>query len=153
MPASQSTHESPCWFVPATSRQTTCRPGCEKLPLVNRVALRNTAIVLALAAIGVVWQRGASGLEVGFSQIISVLFVASLAGFAIQYFRERQLAWLVMRPWQRGAVIACSSAAALLATLGFWFLGDVLTPLGVFALIVICVLVVVWIVRESQRYR
>jgi hypothetical protein len=119
---------------------------------VNKVIFRNTAIVLVLAAVGVVWQRGASSLAFGFGQIITVLFVASIIGFAIQYFREHQLAWLVMRPWQRGVVIGCASAATLLAVFGFW-LGDILTPLGVFALIVVCVLVVVWIVKESQRYR
>ena len=135
------------------SLQGSPRSLCEKLQEMNNVALRNTAIVLLLAAVGVVWQRGASNLAVGFSQIISVLFVASLLGFAIQYFRERKLAWLVMRPWQRGAAIACSAAATFLAVFGFWLFGDTLTPTGVFALIVVCVLVVVWIVRESQRYR
>ena len=139
--------------VGATSLPTLPRGPYEKLRTMNNVIFRNTAIVLALAAVGVVWQRGASGLAFGFSQIILVLFVASIIGFAIQYFREHQLAWLVMRPWQRGVVIGCAAAATLLAVLGFWLLGDVLSPLGVFALIVVCVLVVVWIVKESQRYR
>ena len=36
---------------------------------------------------------------------------------------------------------------------GFPLLGDRLTPLGVIALIAALVLIIVWVVRESRRFR
>ena len=41
----------------------------------------------------------------------------------------------------------------ILLIAGFPLLGDRLTPLGVIALIAVLVLIIVWVVRESRRFR
>jgi hypothetical protein len=41
----------------------------------------------------------------------------------------------------------------LLLLVGFPLLGDRLTPLGIIALIAVLVLIIVWVVRESRRFR
>lgn len=81
----------------------------------NSVALRNTAIILVLAGVGTVWRRGLSSLTFGLGQLVSVMFVAALIGFGIQYFRERRLAWLVLKGWQRAVIILAAGSAVFLA--------------------------------------
>ena len=72
--------------------------------------------------------------------IIQVLFVAALIAFGYNYFRQNQLAWLVLKPWQRYVIIGCGVGIAFLLIGGFPLLGDRLTPLGVIALIAVLVL-------------
>jgi hypothetical protein len=59
----------------------------------------------------------------------------------------------VLKPWQRYVIIACAIGIAFLLIAGFDLLGDRLTPLGVLALVAALVLVIVWVVRESRRFR
>lgn len=117
----------------------------------NAVAIRNIAIVLAIAGLVFVSETAFGSLAGGIQQIISVLFLAMLAWVAYRYFSANQLAWYVIPRWQRHVLIGCAAAIVLLVALGFPLLGDAITPLGVIALIAALVLVMVWIVRESRR--
>ena len=120
---------------------------------VNWVGVRNFLIIAAAAGLVFVSQEG-FGLTTGTaSLIIQVLFLAAIIAFAYNYFRQNELAWLVLKPWQRYVIIACVIGIVLLLLVGFPLLGDRLTPLGVLALIAVLVLVIVWVVRESRRFR
>jgi Ca2+/Na+ antiporter len=120
---------------------------------INPVGVRNFAIIAGLAAVVLVSQEGFNAVAISANRIITVLFVAAIAVFAYSYFKQNQLAWLVLKPWQRAVVIAAGVGIALLLVVGFPLLGDRLTPLGVLALIAALVLVIVWVVRESRRFR
>lgn len=118
---------------------------------VNWVGVRNGAIIAAVAALAVVWQEGFEAIAGAASTIILVLFVAAMAVFGINYFRQNRLAWLVLKPWQRYVIIAAGIAIAALI-IGFPWVTDVLTPLGAIALVAALVLLIVWIIRESRRW-
>ena len=90
---------------------------------------------------------------VGVRNVLIIAGIAALIGFGYNYFRQNELAWLVLKPWQRYLIIACVIGIALLLLLGFPLLSDHVTPLGVLALIAVLVLVIVWVVRESRRFR
>ncbi len=120
---------------------------------VNWVGVRNAAIVAGLAGLVFVSQEGFGATAGSVSLIIQILFVAAIIAFAYNYFRNNELAWLVMKPWQRYVIIICGVLIAALLIVGFPLLGDRLTPLGVIALIAALVLVIVWVVRESRRFR
>ena len=120
---------------------------------INWVGVRNFAIIAAIAGLVFVSQEGFGSAALTGSLIIQVIFVAALIAFGYNYFRQNQLAWLVLKPWQRYAIIACSIGIAFLLIVGFPLLGDRLTPLGVVALIAALGLVIVWVVRESRRFR
>lgn len=120
---------------------------------INWVGVRNFAIIAAIAGLVFVSQEGFGSAAFTGSLIIQVIFVAALISFGYNYFRQNQLAWLVLKPWQRYVIIACSIGIAFLLIGGFPLLGDRLTPLGVIALIAALALVIVWVVRESRRFR
>lgn len=122
---------------------------------VNWVGVRNFAIIAGIAAIAVVWQDGADAIADALGTIIVVLFVAAIGVFAFNYFRQNQLAWLVMKPWQRWVVIICGVGIAflLISLAVFPDLVDRVTPLGMVALIAVLALVIVWVIRESRRFR
>lgn len=120
---------------------------------VNWTGVRNGAIIAGLAGLVLVWQEGFGELANSANLILSILFVAALIGFAVNYFRQNALAWLVLRTWQRVVIIACGVGIVLLLLVGFPLLGGHLTPLGVIALVAVLVLVIVWVVRESRRFR
>ncbi len=117
---------------------------------INWVGVRNFLIIAGIAGLVFVSQEGFGATAGSLSLIIQILFVAAIIAFAYNYFRQNQLAWLVLRPWQRYVIIACGIAIAALV-IGFPYFDDRLTPLGVIALMAALVLVVVWIVRESRR--
>ncbi len=122
---------------------------------VNWVGVRNFAIIAGIAAAAVVWQDGFDAIADRLGDIILVLFVAAIAVFAYNYFRQNQLAWLVLKPWQRWVVIICGAGIALLLV-SLALLPDLvdrITPLGVVALIAVLALVIVWVIRESRRFR
>ena len=120
---------------------------------VNWVGVRNFLIIAAAAGLVFVSQEG-FGLTTGTaSLIIQVLFLAAILAFAYNYFRRNELAWLVLKPWQRYVIIACGVGIAFLLIAGFPLLSDRLTPLGVIALIAVLVLIIIWVVRESRRFR
>lgn len=120
---------------------------------INWVGVRNFLIIAGLAGIVFVSQEGFGDLAGSAELILSILFVLAVAAWAYSYFRRNTLAWLVLRPWQRVVVIACAIGIAFLMIAGFPLLGDRLTPLGVIALIAVLVLVIVWVIRESRRFR
>ncbi|MDX6556819.1 MAG: hypothetical protein QOD86_3014 [Miltoncostaeaceae bacterium] len=120
---------------------------------VNWVGVRNFLIIAGIAAIGVIWQEGFGTVAVGAQQIFLVLFVFGIAAFAYNYFRQNELAWLVLKPWQRALIVICGAGIAFLVIAGFPLLGDRLSPVGVLALMAALVLVIVWVVRESRRFR
>ena len=64
---------------------------------INWVGVRNFLIIAAIAGIVLLWQEGFGALAVSAERIILVLFVAALAVFAYNYFRQNQLAWLVLK--------------------------------------------------------
>ena len=110
-------------------------------------------IIAAIAGLVLVWEEGFGAVAVSAQRIILVLFVAAIAVFGYNYFRQNRLAWLVLRPWQRAVIVAAGIGIAFLLLAGFPLLGDRLTPLGVIALMAALVLVIVWVVRESRRFR
>jgi hypothetical protein len=119
---------------------------------VNRIGVRNALIIAAIAAVGVVWQRGFDAIAVSAGQVLTVLFVAAMISFGYSYFRQNQLAWLVLKLWQRVVIVVAALGIAFLLIAGFPLLGDRLTTLGVVALIAVLGLVIVWIIRESRRF-
>lgn len=120
---------------------------------VNWVGVRNFLIIAAVAGLVFVSQEGFGATAGSAGLIVQVLFIAAIVAFAYNYFRRNELAWLVLKPWQRYLIFACVVGIVLLLFLGFPLLGDRLTPLGVLALIAVLALVIVWIVRESRRFR
>lgn len=120
---------------------------------INWVGVRNFLIIAAIAGLVLVWEEGFGAVAVSAQRIILVLFVAAIAVFGYNYFRQNRLAWLVLRPWQRAVIVAAGIGIAFLLLAGFPLLGDRLTPLGVIALMAALVLVIVWVVRESRRFR
>jgi hypothetical protein len=131
---------------PAGPSESICDPW-----LMRWVAVRNTLIICAIAALGLVWDRGLSAIAISTSQIVLVLFLAAMVGFGYKYFRDNRLAWLVLRPWQRAVIIVAAVAIAALVILGPTLLQDRLTIGGVLALIAALVLLILWIVRQSRR--
>ena len=119
----------------------------------NRTGIRNLVIMLALAGLVFVSQRTFLAFAVSINQIITVLFLVGLAVFAYQYFRANELAWYVIPAWKRKVIIGCGIGIALLVLLGFPLLAPVITSLGVLALIGVLAVVIVWIIRESRRFR
>ncbi len=115
------------------------------------IGVRNTIIILGIAALAVVWERAFSVAVSSVSQIISVLFVVAILAAGVQYFRRNQLAWLVLRPWQRVAVVLSALAIAFLVIAGYPLLADRITPLGYLALIAALVLLIWWIIRDSRK--
>jgi hypothetical protein len=120
---------------------------------VNWVGVRNFLIIAAIAGVGLLWEKGFSAIAISANQIISVLFVAAMAAFAYGYFRQNRLAWLVMKRWQRVVIIVAGAGIAFLVVFGFSLLEDRLSTLGVIALIAALVLLIVWVLRESRRFR
>jgi len=120
---------------------------------INWVGVRNFVIIAAIAGLVFVSQEGFGAVAVSSELIIQVLFVAALIAFGYNYFRQNELAWLVLKPWQRYVIIACALGIAFLLIGGFPLLGDRLTPLGVIALAAVLALIIVWVVRESRRFR
>lgn len=118
----------------------------------SQLALRNLAIVLGLAGLGVVWQQGFSESTGALRQLISLLFIALIAYAVYRYFSSNRLTWYAIPQTQRYVFIACMVAALALLLVGMPLLGSVITPLGVILLIAALVLVMVWIVRESRRF-
>jgi cbb3-type cytochrome oxidase subunit 3 len=126
---------------------------CEKVPPVNWVGIRNFLIIAALAGVALVWEKGFGSITASANQIITVIFVAAMIAFAYNYFRQNKLAWLVMKKWMQAVIIVCGLGIAFLIIAGFELLSDRLSPLGVLALIIALALVIVWVLRESRKFR
>lgn len=120
---------------------------------VNRIAARNVGIVLAIAALAVLSGSIFGSVADGLTLIIMVLFLFAIAAFAYNYFRQNELAWLVLSDRQKKILIGAGIGIALLVILGFPLLSPYITPLGVIALIAVLVLVIIWVIRESRRFR
>jgi hypothetical protein len=120
---------------------------------INWVGVRNFLIIAGIAGLVLVWREGFGALAVSAEQIVRVLFAAALLAFGYNYFRQNQLAWLVLKPWQRTVIIVAGLGIVVLVVAGFELLGDRLTPLGVIALIAALVLLILWVLRESRRFR
>lgn len=120
---------------------------------INWVGVRNFLIIAGLAGIVLVSQEGFGDLAISAERILTIVFVLAIVAWGYAYFRQNTLAWLVLKTWQRVLVIACAAGIAFLLIGGFPLLGDRLTPLGVIALIAALVLVIVWVLRESRRFR
>jgi len=119
----------------------------------NRIALRNAAIILAIASLALVSQSAFGATAVSLNLILLVIFVAVVAYAGYRYIQGNELAWYVIPRGQRYVLIACAVALLVLLLVGFPLLGPVITPLGVIALMAALVLTMVWIVRESRRFR
>jgi hypothetical protein len=120
---------------------------------VKWVGIRNFLIIAAIAGLVLVWEKGFTSVAVSANQIITVIFVAAMVAFAYNYFRQNRLAWLVLKPWMRAVIIVAGLGIAFLIVAGFELFSDRLSPLGVLALIIALALVIVWVVRESRRFR
>ena len=119
----------------------------------NRTGIRNLVIMLALAGLVFVSERTFLTVAISLNRIITVLFLAAIVVFAYQYFRANELAWYVIPSWQRKVIIACGVGIAVLVLVGFQLLAPTITTLGVLALIGVLAVVIVWIIRESRRFR
>lgn len=114
-------------------------------------ALRNAAILIAIAFGFTFLGDGLALTSRLVSQLIMVALVIGLAVFGIQYFRENQLKWLVIKRPLRGVIIVCAVLMVVLAVAGRALLGDRLSP-GTLLLFEIALgLVIVWIVVDSRR--
>jgi hypothetical protein len=114
-------------------------------------AARNALIIFGIAALGVVWERAFTLIAVSASQVLSVIFVLALLAAGVVYFRRNQLAWLVLKPWQRVVIVVAALGIAFLLVAGYPLLADRITPLGFLALIVALGLLIWWIIRSSRR--
>ncbi len=119
----------------------------------NRTGIRNLVIMLALAGLVFVSERTFLTVAISINQIITVLFLVAIVVFAYQYFRANELAWYVIPSWQRKVIIACGIGIAALVLVGFQLLAPAITTLGVLALIAVLAVVIIWIIRESRRFR
>jgi hypothetical protein len=119
----------------------------------SRTGIRNLLIMLALAGLVFVSQRTFLAVAFSLNRIITVLFLAAIVAFAYQYFRANELAWYVIPSWQRKVIIGCGIGIAALVLFGFPLLAPYITTLGVLALIGVLGVVIVWIIRESRRFR
>lgn len=119
----------------------------------NWVGVRNFLIIAGLAGLVFVSRRGFDSAAVSANVIITIIFVAAILLFGYRYFRENRLAWLVLRPWQRIAIIVCSVGIVFLLVAGFPLLGPRVSDLGVIALVAALALVIVWVIKESRRFR
>ena len=72
-------------------------------------AIRNIAIVMAIAATVFLSQTGFGLFATSINRIIMVLFVVGIILFAYQYYRERPLQWLVIPEQKRNLIIACAA--------------------------------------------
>lgn len=122
---------------------------------ISWVAVRNFAIIAAVAGVVFALQDLGTDITSAAGQIVLVLFVVAIGFFALNYFRQHELAWLVLKPWQRWLVIICGAGIAILVVggLGFGAFRDELSVLGIFALIGVLGLVIAWVIRESRRFR
>ncbi|MFN8110697.1 MAG: hypothetical protein U0Y82_12760 [Thermoleophilia bacterium] len=119
----------------------------------NRDGVRNLIIVLALAAVVYGLQAKANVVAVSLGQIITVLFLAAVIVFAYHYFREHELAWLVIPSVHRRLIVACAIGIVLLLTVGFPLLAPYITSLGVVALAAALGVAIAWMIRESRRFK
>jgi len=117
---------------------------------VNPVAVRNTAIVLGIAAVALVWQTGFGVSTFWIQRIIGVLFVLLIGWAVYRYFSQNRLAWYAIPPAQRYVFVACLVAVIVLLLFGS-ALTPALGPFGVIVLIAGLVVAMIWIVRESRR--
>lgn len=114
-------------------------------------AVRNLAIILGVAALGVLWQRGFSESTLALQQLISLIFLA-LIGFAVyRYFSGNRLTWYAIPRPQRVLFVACLAGVLLLLVAGMPLLAPAIGGFGVIMLAAGLVLVMVWIVMESRR--
>jgi hypothetical protein len=119
----------------------------------SRTGIRNLVIMLALAGLVFVSQRTFLAVALSLNRIITVLFLVAIVVFAYQYFRANELAWYVIPSWQRKVIIVCGVGIAALVLFGFPLLAPLITSLGVLALIAVLAVVIIWIIRESRRFR
>ncbi len=113
--------------------------------------IRNVIIILGLAALVVVWERSFVVAIGSVAQIMGVLFVIAVLAAGVAYFRRNQLAWLVLKPWQRAVIVLAALAIAFLLVAGHPLLTDRITTVGLIALIVALGLLIWWIIRDSRR--
>lgn len=116
------------------------------------VAIRNFLILGAVACLGFVWDSGLGAGVVALNQIFLVIVLAALALMGYRYFRENHLKWLVIKPALRGVVVACGIGIVFLVAAGPVLLADRISTAGVWALVLVLGLVIVWIVYKSRRY-
>ena len=114
-------------------------------------AIRNIAIVMAIAATVFLSQTGFGLFATSINRIIMVLFVVGIILFAYQYYRERPLQWLVIPEQKRNLIIACAVGIVLLLLFGNALLGPIIGSIGVLLLIVALGVTIVWIISESRR--
>ena len=115
------------------------------------VAIRNFLILAAIAALGVVFDRGLGATRTAINQIFLVVFLAFLVLIGYRYFRENRLKWLVIKPALRAVIIVCAVAIVAIVVLAVFF-ADRISYAGVWALAAALGLVIVWIVSQSRRY-
>lgn len=116
------------------------------------LALRNFAILAAVASLGLVWGDGLGASARALNQLFLVLFLAAVVLIGFRYFRENKLKWLVIKPWLRGVIIACAAGIVFLVAAGPALLGDSLGTTGIWASVAVLGLVIGWIVYQSRKY-
>ncbi len=114
------------------------------------VAVRNTAIVLGIAALALVWQTGFGVSTFWIQRVIGILFVLLIGWAVYRYFSQNRLAWYAIPRAQRYVFVACLAAVIALLLAGN-LLSPYVGPFGVIVLIAGLVVVMIWIVRESRR--
>ena len=115
-------------------------------------AVRNFLILVAISSLGVIWGDGFGAAATLVNQIALVLFLAFLVVVGYRYFRENQLKWLVIKPALRAVIIACAAGIVFLVAAGPALLADRISLAGVWALIAVLGLVILWIIVQSRKY-
>lgn len=114
-------------------------------------ALRNTAIVLGIAALAMLWQHGFGASALVIQRVIGAAFVVLIAFAVYRYFSHNRLAWYAIPPVQRYVFVALLVGAVALLLVGDALIGRWVGPFGQLLLIAAMVVGMVWIVRESRR--
>ena len=95
------------------------------------VAIRNFLILGAIAALGVVFDRGLGATATAVNQIFLVVFLAFLVLMGYRYFHENRLKWLVIKPVLRGVIIACAAGIVILVAAGPTIFADRISVAGI----------------------
>lgn len=119
--------------------------------LMSPTAVRNLAIVLGIAALGVIWRTGFGEAGKAISQAISVLFVVAIGYALYRYFTSNTLTWYAIPRIRRYVFVACGVGLAVVLLFGFPLLQPHVGAFGVVAILTALALTMVWIIQESRR--
>jgi hypothetical protein len=114
--------------------------------------VRNAAILIGLATAFSFLGDGLSLTSELVGSLVRIAFFVGLLIIGIQYFKDNQLKWYVIKRPLRIVVIVCAAAIGVLLLVGPLLLGNVMSSGAMWALVLVLGLVIAWIVVQSRRY-